>query len=362
MKKIFKAIFVVGALAVAMISCDEGIVSKKHDYTEEELLFRDSLEAARNNVKANFVIVTEVDLPFDAEAYSGVEVEVDTDVVLQKLGYATLADLTEAFGTLEGGVQTGNEVTFFAINKSTGYDHAGYTANGLGHWFDGAGDVVSWGEPAQLYSEFNQETFTFFIGQFPDKLVEGETYKIIQAVKKGSYRLAFVFNITVGAPPPDYVDPETPPAGVPKTVEKTYEVEQTFANDWSANSRIDVKETLRDAFKMTTYQIHKAIENDELVFSGVNADGSIYKDGDGNPVSTANHPGHWFALNGNVTTWGDVTNKPFVYSEFGHDNALLEFSIGLHPENAKAGDETTIKQIAELNGGKVTLIFKFKVK
>jgi hypothetical protein len=44
-----------------------------------------------------------------------------------------------------------------------------------------------------------------------------------------------------------------------------------------------------------------------------------------------------------------------------HDNALLEMSIGLHPENAKAGDAATIKQIAEYNGGKVTLIFKFKV-
>jgi hypothetical protein len=360
MKKIIKSIFALGAVAFAVMSCDEGIVSQKHEYTEEELAFRDSLEAARNNVKANFVIVTDVNLPFDDENYSGVEVEVDTDVVLQKLGYATLADLTAAFGTVEGGAQTGHQVSFFAINKSTGYDYTGFTANGLGHWFDGGGDVVSWGETAHLYSEFNAETFTFFIGQYPDRLVEGETYKIIQAVKKGSYRLAFVFNIKVGATP-DYVDPETPPAGVPKVVEKEYEVNQTFASDWSANTRIDLKEVLRDAFKKTTYQIHTAIESGELVFSGVNTDGSIYKDGEGKPVSTANHPGHWFSINGNVTTWGDATNKPFVYSELVHDNALLEMSIGLHPENAKAGDAATIKQIAEYNGGKVTLIFKFKV-
>lgn len=361
MKKIIKSIFAAAALAVAVMSCDEGIVSKKHDYTEEELAFRDSLEAARNNVKANYVIVTDVNLPFDAENYSGVEVEVDTDVVLEKLGYATLADLTDAFGTIEGGVQIDHQVSFFAINKSTGYDNPGFTANGLGHWFDGAGDVVGWGATAHLYSEFDAETFKFFIGQYPDRLEEGQTYKIIQAVKKGTYRMAFVFNVKVGAPPPDYVDPETPPVGVPKVVEKEFEVNQTFASDWSANTKIDLKEVLRDAFKKTTYQIHKAIENNELVFSGVNTDGSIYKDGEGKPLSTANHPGHWFAINGNVTTWGDVTNKPFVYSEFAHDNALLEMSIGLHPENAKAGDQTSIKQIAEYNGGKVTLIFKFKV-
>ena len=115
-----------------------------------------------------------------------------------------------------------------------------------------------------------------------------------------------------------------------------------------------MKELLRDAFKMTTFQIHQAISNGELVFSGINADGSVYTDADGNPVSTANYPGHWFGADGNVTVWGSADNAPIVYSELAHSETSLELSIGHHPDNAKSGDTVTIKQIAELNGGKAT--------
>src|SRR5687767_9627082 len=48
-------IFLMGMVVLFAVSCDEGEVSKKHVYTEEELKLKDSLEAARNNVKANFL-------------------------------------------------------------------------------------------------------------------------------------------------------------------------------------------------------------------------------------------------------------------------------------------------------------------
>lgn len=360
MKKLVQSIFAAGALAFVIASCDEGIVSQKHVYTPEEIAFRDSLEAARNNVPANFVITTNVNLPVDAQNYSGVEVTVNTDVVLEKLGYGSLSELTDALGTVEGGAQVGHQVAFFAINKSTNYDYTGFTANGLGHWFDGNGDIVNWGESARLFSEFDAETFTFFIGQYPDRLVVGQTYKIIQAVKKGSYRLAFVFNVTA-VTQPDYVDPETPPAGVPKEVVEEFDVDQTHTGDWIETTRIDVKDVLRDAFKKTTYQIHQAIQSGELVFKGINSNGSVYVNQNDEPVSTATPPGHWFAINGDVTTWGDTENLPFVFSEFAHDKTVLEMSLGHHPVNAAPGDETTITQIAEYNGGKVTLVFHIKI-
>jgi len=359
MKKLITSVFFAGIVATAMISCDDEVVSKKHVYTEAEIKLRDSLEAAKNNMKANYTFTYDIMLPFDAANYSGIEVAVDQAILLDKLGFTTLEEFTTATGTVEGGVQVGQTVTFFAFNRSTGADYKqGFTAAGLGHWFDVNGDVCSWGETAMLFSEFDATTAKFLIGQYPNRLVDGNTYKIVQMMQKASYRIAFVFNVTVGD---DYVDPETPPSGTPKTVEKEFTVEQTFASDWSANTQLDVKSVLRDAFKMTTYQIHKAIDEGELVFKGLNADGSFHQDEEGNPVSTANAPGHWFALSGDVTVWGDATNKPEVYSELTHTNESLGFSIGLHPENAKAGDEVTFKQVAELNGGKVTFIFHFKV-
>ena len=320
----------------------------------------DSLEAAKNNMKANYTFTLDFNLPFDAKGYSGVEVPVDQAVLLEKLGYGSMDEFVASLGTIEGGVQAGQAVTFFAFNQSSGSDYKqSYTANGFGHWFDGGGDVIGYGTGNMLFSEFDPATATFFVGQHPNRLKDGAKYKIIQMMQKDNYRIAFVFNVTVGD---DYEDPETPPSGTPKAVAKSYGVEQTYASDWSANTKIDVKGVMRDAFKMTTYQIHKAIEEEELVFEGLNADASVYVDDEGNPVSTANAPGHWFALSGDVTVWGDEEKKPEVYSELTHTNETLVFSIGMHPENAKVGDEVTIKQVATLNGGKVTFTFKFKVK
>ncbi|MBP5583434.1 MAG: hypothetical protein J6X43_05720, partial [Bacteroidales bacterium] len=60
----------------------------------------------------------------------------------------------------------------------------------------------------------------------------------------------------------DYLDPETAPEGSPASIEKDLSV--TFPrNDWEATS-IDITEDLRQCFKMTTYQVHKAIDNNEI--------------------------------------------------------------------------------------------------
>ena len=500
MKRLLIITFLLSITLLGIISCQEDIVSSKHVYTEAELAYRDSVEAAKWAIKADYIFTYDVTIPMDTVNYTGVQVEVDENILLEKLGYASAEELTTALGTVDGGAQFDNEVIYFAINGSTNYDYtSGFTANGLGFWFDKNGDVCSWGDVDAVFSEFDSEAFTFFVGQHPGHITTGETFKVVQAMSKADYRVAFVINITVGeyyqevipeaqvvatndlelSVTPDnsyaaaelafdfdaaasaigvstdeltsneviyginpddsktsaytadagywynkdgnvcswgtdgcalyvnysdgifyvgqypdacvsgdvyhvslgimynnekmvvynitvnitgYQDPETAPTGDPVALEKSYDASQAYAADWSANSRIDVKEDLREAFKMTTYQIAQAIESNELVLKGVNADGTIYTDGDGNAVSTANYPGHWFAASGNVTAWGSETDPPIVYCELSHTNESLELSIGHHPDNAKSGDTVTIKQIAELNGGSVTFTVTIKIE
>lgn len=88
----------------------------------------------------------------------------------------------------------------------------------------------------------------------------------------------------------DYLDPETAPEGSPASIEKDLSV--TFPrNDWEATS-IDITEDLRQCFKMTTYQVHKAIDNNEIkIWYGEVGKGEynsgFYIDTEGNVVSAS---------------------------------------------------------------------------
>ncbi|MBP5723102.1 MAG: DUF4859 domain-containing protein [Bacteroidales bacterium] len=88
----------------------------------------------------------------------------------------------------------------------------------------------------------------------------------------------------------DYLDPETAPEGSPASIEKDLSV--TFPrNDWESTS-IDITEDLRQCFKMTTYQVHKAINNNEIkIWYGEVGKGEynsgFYIDTEGNVVSAS---------------------------------------------------------------------------
>ncbi len=502
MKNLIKGAFFIGLVMMLISSCEDEIASTKHVWTDEELERLDSILLARTGIDADMVIQINVDLNADSVDYRFVEVEFDVAEVQDALGYSSPEELTAGFGTVAGGVQVDNEVAFFAVNGSTGFDNTdAFTAAGTGHWFDKNADVIGWGDNAYMFSEFDPEGLLFRIGQFPNRAMPGETIRLIQMMSRDDYRVAFAFDVTFGdyyveevpeieivetvpltlgvlpnnayvatdlafdfnaaaatlgvdsttlagdqalyginsdgtmtngftADPngfwftsggdvtnwgeegvmlyvtydngvfhvgqfPEaavvgetytvklgvlynatlemvayelavtiegYVDPETPPAGDPETVEKSYDAFHAYAADWSSNSSVDVKEDLRQAFKMTTYQIGQSIASGDLKFYGLNADGSVYTNAEMDSVSTAAHPGHWYDINGNVTVWGDTVNVPAIYSELKHTEETLSFTIGHHPDNTAAADEVVIKQVAELNGGKMTFTFNVKIE
>ena len=89
----------------------------------------------------------------------------------------------------------------FAAVQADGSLEYNCTANGLGFWYDKAGNAIGWGDDSYVYSEFNKDTFTFTIGQFPDHCTAGDTYTIREALVytlNGTQHTAtFVFNIRI---------------------------------------------------------------------------------------------------------------------------------------------------------------------
>ncbi|SFU52790.1 protein of unknown function [Pustulibacterium marinum] len=187
-------------LSVFLVACDQDDdVSVKHVYTDEEIAYADSLAAAQANINADKFYTYEITMPIDTVNYSGVDISIETTELLQDLEYSDNAALTTALGEVTGGTQTGNQVDFLAINSSTGYDYGGgYTANGFGYWFDGSGDVVSWGDTDAIFAEWDMETFTASLGQHPTRLETDQEIQLIHIFQKGEYRVAVVFNITGG--------------------------------------------------------------------------------------------------------------------------------------------------------------------
>ena len=113
----------------------------------------------------------DVHFPRDTVNYTGAEVAVDQS----GLGRAFVLQPSQIIDML------GHEITFYAV-ENDGTLNATTTANGYGHWFDVDGDVIGWGTDARVFSEFNENTQVFTIGQYPGQTATGDTYVIKQAL------------------------------------------------------------------------------------------------------------------------------------------------------------------------------------
>jgi len=133
----------------------------------------------------------DVSFPLDNENYTGTTVSLNKE----KLAKAFLMQPKQISDEI------GNAIMFYAMN-SNGDLISETTANGYGHWFDAAGDVIGWGDSAKVYSEFDEINFNFEIGQYPGHSVLGDTYTIKQVLvyeyESGKFTQATItFNITI---------------------------------------------------------------------------------------------------------------------------------------------------------------------
>lgn len=112
-------------------------------------------------------------------------------------------------------------------------------------------------------------------------MVEGDQVVVKYGILANN-KIAMI-EITVNVVP--YDDPETAPTGDPKTLEQTVSLSKAYDNTYSS-VQFDIKEVLRDAFKMTTYQIHRArVSGDLKIYCGEETTEA--------PSYTADVPGYW---------------------------------------------------------------------
>ena len=137
--------------------------------------------------------VYEVGFPFSADTYPGATLELGDDIIA--LAKAFVLQPSEITNLMD------SKIKFYAV-ESNGSLNATTTANGYGHWFDANGNVISWGEGAMVFSEYDATNFSFSIGQYPGHCSTGDQFTFKQALvyeyETGkTVQSTFVFNITI---------------------------------------------------------------------------------------------------------------------------------------------------------------------
>ncbi len=241
------------------------------------------------------------------------------------------------------GASSWDEVSWIATNADGSYAQE-YSADPPGYWYDKEGFAGSWGDNASVYTAFDGENI--LIGQMPAQMTAGSTVTVSYGAMFGNKIVMNEITVNITA----YEDPETAPEGEPESIEKEITLTKTWDADWGATEPFDVKEDLRQAFKMTTYQIFSALKSGEMKLwvGEVGADAGE----DGLPQYTADAPGYWLGAEGQRVTWGE---EAIVYLNLAISEESLEFISGNHPENCDpTGQTITTKFIVEKDGTTAT--------
>lgn len=142
--------------------------------------------------------------PADAAAYTGALVNLNANGDIGKVAQAFVMQPSDLSSNILQPKQQPAEgkIAFAAVQADQSLNF-NTTANGLGFWFDSAGNVIDWGSSndSKVFSEFNPSTFEFSIGQYPGKSKTGDKYTIKQALvytkNATQYKATFIFNITI---------------------------------------------------------------------------------------------------------------------------------------------------------------------
>ncbi len=290
----------------------------------------------RGEVKATVVASNKLTLETAPnDAYATVAVEgFDAAAALSALGAGSWAD-----------------VAWVATNADGSYAQE-YSADAPGFWYDKEGFAGSWGDNASVFATFQEGQI--LVGQMPGQMTAGSSVTINFSAMYNGKLVENVITVNIK----EYEDPETAPTGDPASITKDITLSKTYDNEWGATAPFDVKEDLRQAFKMTTYQIFKALKSGEMKLWVA----EVGKDAgeDGAPQYTADAPGYWLGKDGQRVTWGD---EAIVYLNLVITEESLEFVGGNHPDNSSpAGQTIKTKFIIEKDGVTATYNVTFEVK
>lgn len=317
MKKLNIIITLLSFVMTGFISCSDNMdFSSLHNLTDAEraeLARQDSIrEAQLTGVNAHLALKYTANITISKSSYDGAQVAISMDSIAQVFGI-TVEQLAAGIAGEPGAP----EIKGFAIQGSTHEDvgTATNTNSPWGHWWDTNGDITTWGETAMTFAEFDPETGVFFVGQYPGHLTDGQTIKIIEALKYNDKRVAVI--ITVNAKAAGEIT-----ASVVRTQELNIDV--VAKSNYDADSL---------EFNLTQALSDLGISSlNDAKYIAVNSDGSYAQE------ATAPPSGFWYDMDGFAGTWGDDAS---VYTSYG-DFADNKIGIGQYPGHLKGGDKITI--------------------
>lgn len=249
------------------------------------------------------------------------------------------------------GISSMDEIEKFVAVKANGSYAQESDAGTNGFWFDADGSANGFSDNARAYTSYGGDEWVeneIGIGQNPGKTSVGDQYVLKYGFLANNKIAMMEITVNVVA----YNDPETAPEGTPE--EKTIDVTLTknYTTDY-ANVQYDIRETLRQAFKMTTYQIHSA---------RVSGDLKIYckEESSEDPEYTADIPGYWLGEDGSAVKFAEGIG----WVSLGTSETELYLYGGNHSENVSptAGATVNTTYIITCNGGKVTVNLTLQIK
>ncbi len=311
------------AASVAVTSCgDNDDFTSLHVLSDEEIetmRIQDSIRQAQlERINVDKLLEYDVEFYISSNSYDGTTLQIDADGIAQFFGITT-DELNKGIAGEEGGAK----ITGFAIEGSTHADNMKATNTGSywGHWWDNNGDVMDWGSGPTVFAEYDAETSTFNIGQYPGKLAADQTVTFIECLKYEDKRVGIKINVTGrerGAVTAQIVGTQQlAVSAVPKT-------------DYSLESvHFDLQKALSDLGISSM---------SEATWVGVSADGSYAQE------YTADPPGFWYDKEGFVGNWGDNASVFTAYNatDLGED----VIGVGQMPNGLAAGESVTIKYCA----------------
>ena len=297
--------------------------------------------AAMGEVKAEIVNTQQLSLAVAPnDAYATTLVQFDLEKALSDLGISSIAEAK------------------FVGYKPDGSFAQEYSADPNGFYYDKEGFVGSWGDNASVFVTHpavggDTETTEDYIavGQMPGAMVEGDQITVNFGIMANNKIEMLEIAIEIIG----YQDPETKPEGDPyeKTIDVT--LEKGYTADWSgAVSYTDIQEILRDAFKMTTYELYTA--NKEGTFKMY-----VGEVGTEAPEYTAAAPGYWLTGEGVATGFGE---NSAVFAELHMSETSIDITVGNHPDMCDPNGMTipvTLVCVVDGNAGKVTINLTIKI-
>lgn len=157
-----------------------------------------------NETPEDLTLTYDISFAADGTNYSGKIVSLNSNGDIAKVAKALVMQPAAIAANMLGAKETPQEGKIaFAAVEPDGTLNYNTTANGLGFWFDSAGNVINWGadNDSKIYSEFTASNFEFMVGQYPGKCKAGDKFTVKEAFvytkDSQQYRVTFVFNVTI---------------------------------------------------------------------------------------------------------------------------------------------------------------------